>query len=197
MDALNDTTLVAEAKRGSRKAFGQLVARHERAMLAIARAYFAAEADAEDAVQEAFVKAYRSLAQLAKDGKFAAWLARTTVNTCLDTLRARTDKVSLADFASTVELQPRQGELQFTPATLAGRHEEAEQLRAAIGRLPEAQRVVLMLRYIEDMTYDQIGAYLAVPCSTVRGRLYTAKRALRGLLEGPTDRGASNGLCGS
>jgi RNA polymerase sigma-70 factor (ECF subfamily) len=116
------------------------------------------------------------------------------VNTCLDTLRSRTDKVSLADFASTVELRRRVGPPPLTPAALASRNEEAEQLRAAIGRLPEAQRVVLMLRYVEDMAYDQIGAYLGVPASTVRGRLYTAKQALRALLEAPTNRGADHGL---
>ena len=179
---MDDAQLVSRAKQGDRPAFGELVTRHERAMLAIARAYFASEADAEDAVQEAFVKAYRSLAQLTADAQFAAWLARITVNTCLDTLRARTDKVSLADFATTARFRSRVGQLQLTPATLASRGEEAEMLKAAIGRLPEALRVVLMLRYVEDMSYEQIGTYLGVPASTVRGRLYTAKQALKELL---------------
>ena len=56
-------------------------------------------------------------------------------------------------------------------------------LRAAIGFLPEDQRVALLLRYLEDMSYDQIAAYLDVPLSTVRGRLYKGKRALRKMLE--------------
>ena len=184
---MDDAPLVSRAKRGEREAFGELVSRHERAMLAIARAYFASDADAEDAVQEAFVKAFRSLAQLADDGRFSGWLARITVNTCLDTLRARTDKVSLADFASTVQLRPRVGQLQLTPAAMASSNEQAELLKAAIGRLAEAQRVVLMLRYVEDMAYEQMAAYLGVPPSTVRGRLHTAKQALRKLLETPQE----------
>ncbi|HUT34951.1 MAG TPA: sigma-70 family RNA polymerase sigma factor [Planctomycetota bacterium] len=186
MNAGDDVSLVARAKQGDRSAFGELVTRHERAMLAIARAYFASEADAEDAVQEAFVKAYRTLGQLANDGLFAPWLARITVNTCLDTLRARTDKVSLADFATTAQFRSRVGAAPLTPASLASQGEQAEALKAAIGRLPEEQRVALMLRYVEDMTYDQIADYLGVPSSTVRGRLHSAKQALRELLENPS-----------
>ena len=189
MSAINDVALVARAREGDRRAFGQLVLRHERAMLAIARAYFAAEADAEDAVQEAFVTAFRRLGQLADDGRFAGWVARITVRKCLDALRARTDKMSLADFASTVQLHRRLGQVQLTPATLASKGEEAEVLKAAIGHLPDAQRVVLMLRYAEDMTYNQMAAYLSVPASTVRGRLHTAKQGLREVLGSLLDDG--------
>jgi len=178
MGATDDSALVARARAGDRKAFGKLVLRHERAMLAIARAYFASEADAEDAVQEAFVTGFRRLHQLADDRRFAGWLARITVRKSLDILRSRTDKVSLADFASTVQFHSRVRPVRPTPATLASKGEEADLLKAAIGRLPEPQRVVLMLRYAQDLTYEQMAAYLDVPASTVRGRLHTAKRAL-------------------
>ena len=178
MSATDDRARVARAREGDRGAFGELVVRHERAMLAIARAYFASEADAEDAVQEAFVTAFRRLGQLADDGRFAGWVARITVRKCLDILRARTDKMSLADFASTVQFRSRVGRVQLTPATLASKGEEADLLKATIGTLPEAQRVVLMLRYAQDLSYEQIAAYLDVPASTVRGRLHTAKRSL-------------------
>ena len=185
MQMADEGALVSRAKAGDRDAFGELVERHGGAMLAIARAYFASEADAEDAVQDAVVKVWRGLERFATGTSFAAWVARITVNTCLNILRARSDKLSLADFASTAQLKPRLGQPQLTPATLASRGEEAELLKAAIGRLPEPQRVVLMLRYAEDMTYDQIAAYLDVPPSTVRGRLYTAKQALNKVLSGP------------
>jgi RNA polymerase sigma-70 factor (ECF subfamily) len=182
MTDADDRDLVARVRRGDTEAFGELVSRHERAMLATARAYFASEADAEDAVQTALVKAFRSLGQLEDGAKFAGWLMRITVNTCLDTLRTRTDKQSLADFATSVQVFPRLGQQDPTPATLASRSERLERLRAAIGRLPEEQRVVLMLHYAEDMTYEQMAEYLQVPASTVQGRLHRAKQALRELL---------------
>ena len=129
-------------------------------MLAVARAYFASEADAEDAVQDAVVRAYRALDQLADGGRFAAWLARITVNTCLNILAARSDRVSLAQFASTVKLHRRLRGTTLTPASFASKGEEAELLKAAVGRLPEEQRVVLMLRY-ETLEVDTSLALLA------------------------------------
>jgi RNA polymerase sigma-70 factor (ECF subfamily) len=185
MAALDDGLLVARARQGEREAFGELVRRHQRPMLAIARSYFASEADAEDAVQEAFVSAFQALHQLAADARFAAWLARITVNAAHAILRRDTAKLSLADFASTAKFQSRLGAIQLTPATLASRGEQAEQLKAALGRLPEPQRMALVLRYAADMTYEQIAAYLDLPASTIRGRLHTAKQALKALLPAP------------
>jgi RNA polymerase sigma-70 factor (ECF subfamily) len=182
MSSPDDATLVARAKAGDRDAFGQLVSRHERAVFAIARSYFASEADAEDAVQEAFVKAFETLGQLESDRCFAAWVARITVNVCLATLRSRTDKVSLTQFASTAQLHPRLGQEQLTPAMLASRGERSDLIKAALGRLVEDQRVVLMLRFGEEMTYEQMAEYLDVPATTVQGRLHRAKEALRKIL---------------
>jgi len=177
-----DDGLVARAKAGDKDAFGELVNRHQKAMLAIARSYFASESDAEDAVQDAFVKAYERLGQLGNDRAFSAWMTRITRNVCVDTLRSRTDKVSLNDFASTARLRLRRGGPQFTPSTLASREERSEFVRAAIGHLPEDQRIVLMLQFGEEMTYEQIAEYLGLPVTTVQGRLHRAKRALRSVL---------------
>lgn len=182
MAAPDDGSLVEQARAGAREAFGELVERHSRAMVAIARAYFAEEADAEDAVQDAFVKAFERLGQLDRPERLAAWLARITARTCIDTLRAVKHKVSLADFATSVPLRPRVGREHLTPASLASRGERAERLRAAIGRLKEPHRVVVMLRYSGAMSYAEIAAYLDVPITTVETRLHRAKRALRELL---------------
>jgi len=183
MSSVDDATLVARAKGGDREAFGGLVARHQGAMFAIGRAYFASEADAQDAVQEAFLKAFQSLAQLRSHDRFPAWMARITMNTCLDTLRKKTDKRSLADFATSVPLRPRVAEPQLTPARLAGQSEEVEMLRVAIGRLPEPQRIVVMLRYGNELSYEQIAGYLALPVTTIDSRLHKAKLALRKMLK--------------
>ncbi|NQT88428.1 sigma-70 family RNA polymerase sigma factor [bacterium] len=179
----DDATLVARAQNGDQEAFGDLVARHQRAMYAIGRAYMASEADAEDAVQDAFVKAFLAIGQLNASHKFAGWMARITANTCLDTLRTRKDKVSLADFATSVPLRPRIGPHQLTPSTLASQSEETQMLRAAIGRLPDPQRVAIMLRYGGCLSYEQIAAYLDAPVTTVDSRLHKAKLALRKMLK--------------
>lgn len=187
---MSDADLVSRSRKGDCEAFGQLVVRHEQAMLAIARAYFAEEADAQDATQEAFLKAFEKLGQLKDDRRFGGWLAQIVVNTCRYVLRTRSDRVSLAAYSTSVELRPRQASPELTPAALAGKNEEAELVRAALGRLPENQRVAVMLRYAEHLSYDGIAAYLAVPVSTIRGRLYAAKRALAKELQA-LQRGAS------
>lgn len=184
MEDPEDARLVALVREGDRAAFGSLVARHERALLAVASAYFASVADAEDAVQEAFLKAFRSLGQLEDDSRFAGWLSRITINTCVDILRKRGDVISLTAFSTSVQCLPRVGEAQPGPTTEARKIEQADLLKAAIGRLPEDQRVVLMLRYTEDMSYVQMARYLDVPPSTVRGRLHNAKLALKRALRG-------------
>lgn len=182
MDTEDDSALVAQVRGGDDGAFRELVRRHERAMLAIARSYFASDADARDAVQDAFVRAFECLDQLESPRSFGAWLARITANICIDTLRTRTDKVSLDDFASTARLRPRLGQTSLTPSTLASKNEQADLIKAAIGHLPEDQRTVVMLRFGEDMTYEQIAVYLDVPTTTVQGRLHRAKKALRSVL---------------
>ncbi len=183
MAAVDDAALVARALAGDETALGQLLSRHRRAMLAIARAYFASDADAEDAVQEASVTVCRALEQLNDGTRFSGWMAAITRNTCLQILRTQKDKVSLADFASSVQLRRRVGSTPATPAALASLHEDGELLWIAIGRLTEDHRVALMLRYTEDMTYNAIAAYLDVPLSTVQSRLRNAKRALKGMLD--------------
>ena len=180
---MNEAALVRRAQKGDRGAFGELVERHERAMLALARAYFASESDAEDATQTAFLQAFKFLGKLRDVRKFPYWLARITKRTCLDMLRSRSDVVSLAGFSSTVQFRRRVGQGDLTPASMSSKNEEAELVKAAMGCLSEHHRIVLMLRYTEHMSYSQIAAYLGVPHTTVRSRLHKGKRALRRALE--------------
>ena len=179
----SDRELVEQVRAGDNEAFGELLERHQRAMLAVARCYFASEADIDDAVQEALLRAFRNLDQLSNPSSFKSWLTRITRRVCIDTLRSRTDKLSLSDFASTARLRPRLGQTQFTPATLTRKGEVVELVRVAIGHLPEGLRVVIMLQYSERMTYDQIAEYVGVPATTVQGRLRRAKRALGAVLK--------------
>lgn len=183
MGSAEDATLVVRSQGGDAEAFGELVARHTRAMRAVARAYFACEPDVQDAVQDAFVRAFRAIGQLASPKRFSGWMLRITVNTCMDVLRSQRNRLSLADFSSSVVLLPRVGQPDATPATLASNAERSELLKAAVGRLTEDLRVAVMLRYGTGMSYRDMAAYLDVPETTVVGRLHRAKRALREILE--------------
>ena len=183
MSPVEDGTLVLRAQSGDREAFAELASRHERALFGVARAYFASEADVEDAVQEAFMKALRALGQLRDEQRFAPWLTKVTVNTCLGMLRSGRDRVSLDQFSSSIQVSLRVGREVLTPATLAKRSEYTDLLKAAIGHLPPEQRVAVMLRYRQDMTFKQMGTYLGVPLTTVQTRVQSAKSSLKRALK--------------
>jgi RNA polymerase sigma factor (sigma-70 family) len=123
---------------------------------------------ARDAVQEAFAKAVRTRSSFRSDGSIDAWLWRTVVNTALDERRRRTyDIESLAG---------------SSPPSSNGHRPDGE-VAAAIGRLPERQRLVLFLRYYADLDYATIAETLDIAAGTVAATLNAAHRALRRLLE--------------
>ena len=185
--AEDDQDLVARAKQGDREAFGELVLRHEGAMLAIARAYFASEADAEDAVQEAFVKAYRRLEQLASDSRFAAWVARITRNLCIDELRKR--KVRRH---SPLDARGPEGEGRALVEKLANGgpptdapamdHELRERIEHAIAQIPDKQREVFVLREFSHLSFAEVATTVGCSENTAKSRMRYALERLRVLL---------------
>jgi RNA polymerase sigma-70 factor, ECF subfamily len=168
-----ERTLVLEAQRGSTEAFAALVRLHQRRAYAIARAIVLTHEDAEDAVQEGFLHAYKALDRFLPGQPFGAWLYRIITNAALDLVRRR--KVRDADeLAESVPLPFRD------PA-------EADELRTRLGqalkRLTERQRAVIVLHDVEGFTHGEIGGMLGIPEGTARSDLHHARAALRKLLK--------------
>lgn len=171
-DALEERALVLAAQRGDRSAFAGLVQRHQRRAYAVARAIVLSHDDAEDAVQEGFLHAFRALERFRPEQAFGAWLHRIVANAALDIARRR--KVRDAD-----EL----------PETLSSPHRdpaEADELRArlaaAMGTLGERQRAVIVLHDVEGYKHAEIGTLLGIPEGTARSDLHHARAHLRRLL---------------
>jgi len=165
----NERTLVLAAQRGSSDAFAALVRLHERRAYAVARGITATHEDAEDAVQEGFLHAYRALARFRPEQAFGAWLYRIVANAALDIGRRR--KVRDTDaLPDTVALPFRD------PA-------ESDELRRRLGEglaeLTERQRAVLVLHDVEGFTHGEIGQMLGMPEGTARSDLHHARAALR------------------
>lgn len=165
----NERTLVLAAQRGSNDAFASLVRLHERRAYAVARAITATHEDAEDAVQEGFLHAYRALARFRPEQAFGAWLYRIVANAALDIGRRR--KVRDTDtLPDTVALPFRD------PA-------ESDELKRRLGEglaaLTERQRAVLVLHDVEGFTHGEIGQMLGMPEGTARSDLHHARAALR------------------
>ncbi|HUF50208.1 MAG TPA: sigma-70 family RNA polymerase sigma factor [Longimicrobiales bacterium] len=167
--------LIAACRAGSRRAFEPLVRRHERRALSVAEALLGDADEAADAVQDAFVKAYRTLGRLGQDSEFGPWFHAILRNHCLDLLRAapRRTRVSL-----------ERSELRTYGADAAGSAAiEQEQLAAAVwralGRLTPEHRQILVLKEIEGMSYADIALAAGIPAGTVASRLHHARAALR------------------
>ena len=164
---------VIAAQKGSDSAFAALVRMHHRRAYAVARAIVLSHEDAEDAVQEGFLHAYRALERFRSDQPFGAWLNRIVANAALDLVRRR--KVRDAD------------ELPETVALPFRDPGEADELRRrlaeALTHLSDRQRAVIVLHDVEGYTHGEIGQMLGIPEGTARSDLHHARAALRRLLK--------------
>lgn len=168
----NERELVLAAQHGQRSAFSELVRMHERRAYAVARSIVANHEDAEDAVQDGFLHAYRALDRFLPDQAFGAWLHRIVANAALDITRRR--KVRDAD------------ELPETVASPFRDPAEGSELRsrlsAALDQLPARQRSVIVLHDVEGFKHSEIGTILGIPEGTARSDLHYARSQLRVVL---------------
>ncbi len=166
-----DLELVTRARDGDRQAFGELVWRYrERVINVVYRMCGNAEL-AEDAAQEAFVRAWQHLGRYRHRGTFHAWLCRIAINCALDHLRR---EKPTAD----IEVLPLEGR-EPGPEAQAARRELRERVRMAVLDLPPASRAALVLREYEGLSYREIAEALDIPLGTVMSRLNYARSTLR------------------
>ena len=165
--------LVESARRGDREAYETLVRRKVDAVFRTALAVLGNEADAHDAVQEAFLAAWRRLPSLRDADRFDAWLGRITVNACRMALRRRRGvrEIPVAD-STTAELADL-ATSAFDAAAVS-----ADAFDRAFGRLSVDQRAILVLHHLDALPITEIAARLGIPGGTVKSRLHSARRAL-------------------
>jgi RNA polymerase sigma-70 factor (ECF subfamily) len=169
----DEKALVLSAQRGELEAFSELVRRHQRRAYAVARAIVTTHEDAEDAVQDAFLHAYRALHRFLPDQAFGAWLHRIVANASLDITRRR--KVRDADDLPETIASPFRDPAESDELRM--------RLRAALAHLPERQRAVIVLHDVEGFKHSEIGKLLGIPEGTARSDLHYARSSLRRLLE--------------
>lgn len=166
-----DPVLVEQTLAGSREAFGLLVVRYSRSVRAQCYARLG-NRDVDDAVQEAFLRAYQGLARLEEPQRFGAYVHRIAQNICIDRLRrGPRPAISLDE----VDLAPK-----IEPGAIADvREERLALLRKQVGRLPEALREAVLLFYFETLSHAQIAERLGVTEAAVNQRLHRARQALK------------------
>jgi RNA polymerase sigma-70 factor, ECF subfamily len=166
--------LVIAAQRGDTESFASLVRLHHRRAYAVARSIVLTHEDAEDAVQEGFLHAYRALDRFLPDQAFGAWLHRIVANAALDITRRKKvrDAETLADTIASPFRDPAESS------------ELKRRLADAIRTLGERQRAVIILHDVEGFKHAEIGRMLGIPEGTARSDLHHARARLRQALGG-------------
>lgn len=182
--SLTDAELSARIAQGDMRALEHLMRLHNRPMYRAARAILQDDAEAEDAVQEAYLQVYRSIGAFRGDAKLSTWLVRIVVNEALARRRKDARRAAIVPIRGggveehefEVEAAVR-GENE--PESQAQRSELRRLLEQKVDELPEAFRAVFMLRALEELPVDETAAALGIPEATVRTRFFRARSLLR------------------
>lgn len=185
----DEARLIEGLRAGDPAAFDELVNLAGGRMLAVARRMLRREEDAQDAVQEAFLSAYKALDRFDGRSRLTTWLHRITINACLMRLRTLRRKPERSIEGLLPQFLPdghqQTSSRRWKPELSAGIEAEETRalVRAKIDELPEDYRVVLLLRDIEGLDTEQTAVMLNVTTAAVKTRLHRARQALRGLLD--------------
>jgi RNA polymerase sigma-70 factor, ECF subfamily len=181
----------------ARERFTDLVTRHQRRASRIAFHYVRDAADADEAVQDAFVKAYTHIGTFREELPFEVWFTRILINGCLDRIKARKRREKWIAPPTIDPSGVERNPAEFLPSRGPSpedqvlRQERRRQLHAALGQLPERQRLVFTLSQLEGRTSREVSGLTGLNESTVRVHLFRAIRRLRGLLtSGPAAAGS-------
>ncbi|MFF8731570.1 RNA polymerase sigma factor [Streptomyces sp. NPDC015171] len=169
-----DRLLAIRAAEGDEDSFAVLVRRHGRPLLSLARCMLGDPQDAEEAVQDAFVSAWRRLPEYRHGAEFRTWMYRITVNRCLTMRRRRPPPLSL----NTVG-EPVAGDARSQPARAAEQDAATAALTRALAELDAGQRICWILREVQGLPYKEIAHVTRASEPTVRGRLFRARRSLQ------------------
>jgi RNA polymerase sigma-70 factor, ECF subfamily len=184
--ALDERALVDAVLAGDREAFRAIVERESASVIRACQRILGDRHEAEDAAQEAFVIAYRSLATWRREGPFGAWIARIAVRIALRQA-AKRKTVTWIDPVGAPEVEQRLPGTAPDPATIALRSERAEAIRAAVARLDEPYRETVALRFFGERSLNEIADETGRPLGTVKTHLHRGLQRLRASLG---DRGA-------
>ena len=180
-----DAEIARRIVLGDRNAFELLMRRYNQTLYRTARSILRDDAEAEDAVQEAYMLAYRAMGAFRGDAKLSTWLIRIVVNEAIARSRKRSRRAQIIQLSGEPEQDTDAAEANMNAATpeqpehAALRAETRRLLEAKIDGLPEVFRTVFVLRALEELTVEETAASLGIPVATVRTRYFRAKGLLR------------------
>jgi RNA polymerase sigma-70 factor (ECF subfamily) len=185
----DESALLAALRAGEEAAYRDLVERYGGRMLAVARRILRSEEEARDALQEAFMQAFRAVERFEGQSRLSTWLHRITVNAALMRIRRQKSRPEqpieslLPAFREDGHAEVCFVDWSDGPEALLERSQVRGAVRAAIDRLPASYRTVLLLRDIEELDTAEVAELLGVTANAVKIRLHRARQALRELLD--------------
>lgn len=178
-----DAELASRAARGDQAAFEAIMRRHNRLLFRTARSILKSDPEAEDALQEAYLRAWRALEGFRSDARLSTWLVRIVANEALGRMRRKHARIIPLDAAmNSIEPEDRSSltdDPDRQPEYSAMRAQLRELLEAHIDLLPDALRTVFMLRGVEELSVEEVAQILDIPEATVRTRYFRARGLLR------------------
>jgi len=188
-EPVNETELVAALKEGDDQAFETMVRAYAPRMLAVARRFLKNEQDAQDAVQDAFLSAFKSIDKFEGNSKLSTWLHRIVVNAALMKIRSQQRKPErpiedlLPKYGDDGHPLRRPAAWAVTVDTAVQDRETRDFVRKKIDELPESYRTVLLLRDIEEHSTQETAELMGITSGAVKTRLHRARQALRELID--------------
>lgn len=174
--AEDDEQLVERCKQGSQDAFEKLVNRHKRPIFNLAYRMTGDYEEAEDIAVEVFLRIYRTLARFKKGSKFVPWLYKIATNVCINSLKSHQGRlVSLNEET----LKEQISDWSKNPEKLAESQQLREYIQRALLSLPEKYRIIVLLRHVEDLSYEEIAQATNLPLGSVKTLLFRAKEILK------------------
>jgi RNA polymerase sigma factor (sigma-70 family) len=176
---LDDMALARRVAAGDRSAFDALMRINNRRLYRLARATMRNDAEAEEALQEAYIAAYRGMAGFRGESTLATWLSRMVLNECLGRLRKGARRQNVIPMVTSDEMDSIHANEEEVPDKVLVRSEMRALIERKLGELPEDFRLVFVLRSVEELSVEETADSLGIEPATVRSRHFRARSLLR------------------
>jgi len=184
-NAKNDFMLVIRAKDGDQKAYAELMQRYKDSIYFMALKMVNNKDDAMDLTVETFAKAFENIEKYKPDFAFSTWLFRIATNNCLDFIRKK--RLNVVSLQTLTDEDKEEKQLQIASDTLdpeqtSIKKQESEKLKSIVEQLPQRYRTLIILRYYDEQSYEEIAQQLDLPLGTVKAQLFRARDLMANIM---------------
>lgn len=168
-----DLKWIKEVLKGNKQAYAHIINKYKNPLYATILRMTKNPQDAQDLVQEAFIKVYSQLEKFEQKGSFSSWLYRVAINHCMDEFRKKSYTIKKVEMDEGNTVNPNHPEIVFL------KKEKNRQLERLIATLPEDERMIILLRYVNELGYREISEMMDISLTNVRNKLHRAKKKMR------------------